>query len=83
MFIGRKEEYIVTSNTSSFTQKCSFIVENYGKTIILLENERIKLQHPKYICEPFFFDISANPSFATQVLLPQKYPPMHKYYLKN
>lgn len=36
MIIGKKEEYIKTSNNSSFTQKCSFIVENYGKSIILL-----------------------------------------------
>ncbi len=36
MLIGKKEEYIQVSNASSFTQKCSFIVENYGKTIILL-----------------------------------------------
>lgn len=36
MLIGKKEEYIKVSNASSFTQKCSFIVENYGKTIILL-----------------------------------------------
>ena len=36
MLIGRKEEYIKETNKSSFTQKCSFIVENYGKTIILV-----------------------------------------------
>jgi uncharacterized protein len=35
MLIGRKEEYIKETDKSSFTQKCSFIVENYGKTIIL------------------------------------------------
>jgi uncharacterized protein len=36
MLIGRKEEYIKETEKSSFTQKCSFIVENYGKTIILV-----------------------------------------------
>jgi uncharacterized protein len=36
MLIGRKEEYIKETDKSSFTQKCSFIVENYGKTIILV-----------------------------------------------
>ncbi len=36
MLIGKKEEYIKEANKSSFTEKCSFIVENYSKTIILL-----------------------------------------------
>ena len=36
MLMGKKDEHEEKSNSESFVKKCSFIVENYGKTIIVI-----------------------------------------------
>ncbi|MDD3055324.1 MAG: MMPL family transporter [Aliarcobacter sp.] len=35
LIIGKKDEFVKENTNFSFTQKCSYIVENYGKTIIV------------------------------------------------
>lgn len=36
LIIGKKDEFEKENTNSSFTEKCSYIVENYGKTIIVV-----------------------------------------------
>lgn len=36
LIIGKKDEFEKENTNSSFTEKCSYIVENYGKTIIIV-----------------------------------------------